>query len=229
VTRPAPTTVLRWLAVVLILRVLGGILANYRDYFPPDFDSDFLRGRGATFAGAYRVAFYAHIITAPVVLLAGLVLLGDAGRRRGLHRALGRVQVGLLLAVVLPSGAVMARHAFGGWPAGSSFVLLSAATAGCAVAGVAAARRGRYARHRRWMRRCYVLVCSAVALRLISGAAEVLGVQSREAAYTAAAWASWLVPLAGYELWERYPPPVRSSAGAGRAGGQTGVTTGGVR
>lgn len=212
-TRPAPTTVLRWLAVVLILRVLGGILANYRDYIPPDFDSDFLRGREATFAGAYRAAFYAHIVAGPVVLLNGLVLLSESVRRRwrGLHRALGRVQVGLLLAVVLPSGAVMARHAFGGWAAGSSFVALSAATAWCAVAGVAAARRGRYARHRRWMLRCYVLLCSAVALRLISGAAEVLGVESHEAAYIAASWASWLVPLAGYELIERHGRPVTSS------------------
>ena len=48
------TTVLRWLAVVLILRVLVTILANYPDYFPPNFDSLFLQGREATFTGIYR-------------------------------------------------------------------------------------------------------------------------------------------------------------------------------
>ena len=52
------TTVLRWLAVVLILRVLAAILANYPDYFPPNFDSLFLQGREATFTGLYRPAFY---------------------------------------------------------------------------------------------------------------------------------------------------------------------------
>ena len=41
---------LRWLAVVLILRVLVAILANYPDYFPPNFDSLFLQGREATFS-----------------------------------------------------------------------------------------------------------------------------------------------------------------------------------
>ena len=42
------TTALRWLVVVLILRVLATILLNYPDYFPPNFDSLFLQGREAT-------------------------------------------------------------------------------------------------------------------------------------------------------------------------------------
>jgi uncharacterized membrane protein len=203
----ALTTVLRWLAVVLILRVLAAILVNYPDYFPPNFDSLFLQGREATFTGAYRPAFYVHIFSGPVVLFNGLILLSEHVRRHhgGLHRVLGRVQVVLLLLFVLPSSVVMARHAFGGWPAGLSFLLLSAATAGCAVAGVVHARRRRYDRHRRWMLRSYVLICSAVALRLISGAAGLVGVPSPERAYVIAAWVSWLVPLAAYELVERLP------------------------
>lgn len=206
------TTALRWLAVVLILRVLATILANYPDYFPPNFDSLFLQGREATFAGAYRAAFYVHIFSAPVVLFAGLILLSEHVRRRygGTHRVLGRVHVVVLLLFVLPSAVVMSRHAFGGWPAGLSFVLLSGLTAACAVAGVVFARRGRYDRHRRWMLRCYVLLCSAVALRLISGAAGVIGVSSPESAYAVAAWCSWLVPLAVYEGAERWSARRRS-------------------
>jgi uncharacterized membrane protein len=199
------TTVLRWLAVALILRVLATILANYPDYFPPDFDSLFLQDREATFTGAYRVAFYVHIFSGPFVLFNGLILLSDSVRRRhgGLHRLLGRLQVIVLLLFVLPSGVVMSRHAFGGWPAGLSFLLLSVATAGCAIAGVVHARRRHYDQHRRWMLRSYVLICSAVALRLFSGAAELVGVPSSEGAYIVAAWASWLLPLAAYEIAER--------------------------
>ncbi|MBX9623650.1 MAG: DUF2306 domain-containing protein [Gemmataceae bacterium] len=222
------TAALRWLAVALVLRVLAAILLNYPDYFPPNFGSLFLQGREATFTGLYRVAFYAHIVSGPVVLLGGLVLLSGYVRRRygALHRRLGRVQVAVLLAVMLPSGVVMARDAFGGWPAGLSFLALSAATAGCAVAGVVEARRHRFDRHPRWMLRTYVLICSAVALRLISGAAGLVGVTSPEAAYAVAAWASWLVPLAAYEVAERLParrpgaakrphPPAPSPAGGG--------------
>jgi uncharacterized membrane protein len=200
------TTVLRWLAVVLILRVLVAILANYPDYFPPNFDALFLQGRKATFTGAYRAAFYVHIFSGPVVLFNGLIVLSESVRRHGgLHRWLGRLQVVVLLLFVLPSSVVMSRHAFGGWPAGLSFLVLSAATASCAIAGVMHARRRRYGQHRRWMLRSYVLICSAVALRLISGAAGLVGVPSPEGAYIVAAWSSWLLPLAAYEIVERLP------------------------
>jgi len=119
----------------------------------------------------------------------------------------------------------MSRHAFGGWPAGLSFLLLSVATASCAIVGVVHARRGRYDRHRPWMLRCYILICSAVALRLISGTAGLVGVPSAEAAYVVAAWSSWLLPLAAFEIVERFakrrpviaaaaPPPSPSAAPA---------------
>lgn len=198
-------TLLRWLAVVLVLRVLATILANYPHYFPPNFDSLFLQGREGTFRDEYPAAFYVHIFSAPIVLLNGLILLSDSVRRRapGLHRVLGRVQVAILLLFVLPSSIVMSRHAFGGWPAGLSFVLLSLATGVCAVFGIVSARGRRFAEHRRWMLRCYVLLCSAVFLRLISGAAGLFEVSSPEAAYIAAAWASWLIPLAVFEALQR--------------------------
>ena len=200
------TTVLRWLAVALILRVLVAILTNYPDYFPPDFDSLFLQGREETFTGSYRAAFYVHIFSGPVVLFNGLILLSEHVRRRhgGLHRALGRVQVVVLLLFVLPSGVVMSRHAFGGWLAGVAFLLLSAATASCAIVGVVLAYRRRYDRHRLWMVRSYVLICSAVALRLISGAAGLIGVPSPEGAYIVAVWSSWLFPLVAFEIAERW-------------------------
>lgn len=200
------TAILGWLAVLLILRVLVAILANYPDYFPPNFDSLFLQGREATFTGAYRPAFYTHIFSGPVVLFNGLILMSEyvCGHHSWLHRFLGRVQIVVLLVFVLPSSVVMSRHAFGGWPAGLSFLLLSVATATCAIIGVVHARRGRYDRHRRWMLRSYILICSAVALRLISGTAGLVGVPNAEAAYVAAAWGSWLLPLAAYEMVERW-------------------------
>jgi uncharacterized membrane protein len=197
-----------------VLRVLAAILANYPDYFPPNFESLFLQGREATFTGVYRPAFYVHIVFGPVVLVNGLILLSESVRRhaRSLHRWLGRIQVVVLLMFVLPSGVVMARHAFGGWPAGLSFLAISAATAACAIAGVVAARRRQYEQHRRWMLRTYVLLCSAVALRLMSGAAGLAGVPSPEDAYIIAAWGSWLIPLAGYEFVERFGAHWRAGA-----------------
>jgi hypothetical protein len=82
--------------------------------------------------------------------------------------------------------------------------LLSTATASCAIVGVVYACRRRYDAHRRWMLRSYVLICSAVSLRLISGTAGLLGAPSPEHAYIFAAWSSWLFPLAVYECVERF-------------------------
>jgi predicted membrane protein DUF2306 len=199
------STILRWLAIALILRVLAAIVANYPDYFPPNYDSLFLQGREATFTGLYRAAFYVHIFSGPFVLFNGLILMSESVRYRhgGLHRVLGRLQVIVLLVLVLPTSVVMSRHAFGGWPAGLSFLVLAAATATCAIAGVIHARRRCYERHRRWMLRSYLLICSAVLLRLISGAAGLVGVTSPERAYFIAAWCSWIIPLAVYEIAER--------------------------
>jgi uncharacterized membrane protein len=200
------TAVLRWLAVLLIGRVLVAVLANYPDYFPPNFDSLFLQGREATFRGAYPPAFYIHIFSGPVVLLGGLILMSDYVLRHhaSLHRLLGRIQVAILLLLMLPSSMVMSQRAFGGWLAGLSFLLLSAATGTCAIVGVVNACRHRYHRHRRWMLRCYLLICSAVSLRLISGMAGLLGVPSAEGAYIIAAWSSWLIPLTAYEVFQRW-------------------------
>lgn len=195
------TTLLRWLAVAVILRVQFAILTNYPDYFPPNFDSLFLQGREAAFHGLYRGAFYVHILSAPFVLLNGLFLLWY--RFGPWHRWLGRVQVAVLLTLMLPSGVVMARQAYAGWLAGLSFFTLSATTAICAIVGVYHARQRRIDRHPRWMLRTYVLICSAIALRLLSGAASLLEVQEPELAYVIAAWCSWLLPLAGYEIVDR--------------------------
>ena len=208
------TKVLAWFTALLILRVLVSILANYPDYFPPNFESLFLQGRETTFTGAYRPAFYIHIFTGPLVLLGGLVLISENVRRRygRLHRILGRFQVIVLLLLMLPSSVVMSRHAFGGWPAGLSFLSLAIFTATCAIVGVLYARRRRFDSHRRWMLRCYILICSAVALRLISGAAGLIGVPNAEDAYVIAAWCSWLLPLGTFEIVGRWTARRRAMA-----------------
>ena len=38
--------ILKLLVCVLICRVTAGVFLSYRDYMPPNFESDFLQGRG---------------------------------------------------------------------------------------------------------------------------------------------------------------------------------------
>ena len=45
--------VLTLLTGLLILKVTGAVMLGYVNYLPPNFDSDFLRGRERYFFGAY--------------------------------------------------------------------------------------------------------------------------------------------------------------------------------
>jgi uncharacterized membrane protein len=209
--------VLTLLTVVLILRVTVGVVLRYRFYVPPDFGSDFLRGREDYFFGSYQWAFYAHIASGPFALILGLIQLSDRFRRRHAHwhRQLGKIQIANVLLVVAPSGAWMALRAETGALAGSAFGVLAVATAITAWFGWRSAVRRNFAEHRRWMGRCYVLLCSAVVVRVIGGALVVAGIGD-DWTYPLAAWLSLLLPLTVFEVLTgtRWPAPGRRQAAA---------------
>lgn len=188
--------------MALVLRVTVGVVAGYRDYLPPNFEADFLLGREAYFFGAYRWAFYAHLVAGPLTLVLGTVLVSERSCRSApqWHRRLGRLQVAVVLLVLAPSGLWMARYAATGAAAGVGLSLLAVATAGSALLGWRMAVARRFEEHRRWMARMYVLLCSAVVIRVIGGAATVLGVDA-EWGYPASVWVSWVGPLAIFEAW----------------------------
>ena len=197
---------------LLIVRVTVEVVMGYVNYFPANFSSDFLHGREASFA-RYRWSFYPHIVTGPMALLAGLVLMSDRFRMRfprG-HRWLGRLHVTNVLLVVLPSGFVMAFDAAAGWPAVISFVLLSFITAACTAMGWRTAVQRRFTDHRRWMQRSYVLLCSAVVLRVLGGIGT-----SFEVPWLwydpVISWASWVLPLVVLEAGRHITATVKASA-----------------
>jgi hypothetical protein len=190
-------------AVVLYLRVLVGILVEYWWYFPADFEnSTFLAGKRFVFEGGYAVAFYAHVISGPVVSGLALFLLLSGGRPGllGVHRAAGQILAGLVLLVLVPSGLVMAREAYTGRVAAVGFGALAVATAIYMAATVYFARRGDFYWHRRFALGTFVLLASPLVLRLASGVAIVTGTES-EVFYQVNSWLSWLVPLVVCEGW----------------------------
>ena len=187
-------------ACLMILKVTWGIVAGYGSYFPPDFTAVFLRGRKAYFYGSYQWAFYPHIVAGPVVLVQGLLLTSSRLRTRfpQWHMWMGRLQVAFILMLLAPSGLWMAFYAHTVWFARAGFALLAVATGIAAAMGWRLAVARRFADHRRWMIRCYILLCSAVVTRLLGGLFVMLQ-QDGEWTYWLAAWISWVVPLALYE------------------------------
>lgn len=193
--------ILKLLVALLILKVTFGVMLGYRDYIPPNFDNDFLSGRQSYFSGAYQWAFYAHIVSGPVSLVLGLILVSESFRRRfpKWHRLLGKVQAGIVLILLAPSGLWMACYAQTGSVAGVGFALLAIATGTCVLFGWRTAVKKRFAEHRRWMLRCFLLLCSAVVVRIIGGLATVAAVGDLWI-YPLTAWASWLVLLTAFEF-----------------------------
>lgn len=133
-----PEHILTLLAGVLVLKVTISVVSNYHNYFPADFTSEFLRGRERYFLGSYQWAFYTHILSGPVSLILGLILIGERSRSRfpRWHRHLGRLQVANVLFLVTPSGLAMAYHAAAGPIAAVGLAVLAIATAICVTLGI---------------------------------------------------------------------------------------------
>lgn len=188
--------ILAALAALVVLRVTAAVVLSFRDYFPANFDSDFLRGRERYFSGPYQAAFYTHILSGPLSLIVGLILVNDRLRSWSprTHRLLGRIQGLDVLFVVCPSGLWMAWYAATGPVAVASFGLLAILTGVCTAMGWRAAIKGQYGLHKRWMNRSFALLCSAVVLRVVGGLGTVLQVQSPWYDQVAS-WACWIVPL----------------------------------
>lgn len=193
--------VLTLLAGLLVVKVTIAIMLGYSNYFPPNFDSDFLRGREDYFFGRYQWAFYPHIASGPISLILGLILISEQFRLRypKWHRYLGRIQGLCVLFVVAPSGLYMAYYSVAGPIGAVGLGMLGILTATCVALGWRAAVQRRFADHRRWMWRTFLLLCSAVVLRIVVGMATVMKVDVLWFD-SMAVWISWLLPLTAFEL-----------------------------
>lgn len=196
---------------VVSLRVFGLLLWEYRWYFPADFDqSIFLGGRRFTFVGAYRGAFYVHVIAGPIALLSGVFLMVRRFcpqlfrdlRWAVAHRVIGQLQFIVVMLALVPSGIVMSQQAYGGTVSQLGFLSLCFLTGSAMVNTVWTAHSGQINRHQRWAMRCFLLLWSPLLLRLIGGLMITTGWESMQT-YRVTAWASWLIPLFAYEIQRR--------------------------
>ncbi len=201
--------VLTILAAILIWKVILSVVIEYGNYIPPNFGSDFLRGREPYFWGAYGWAFYAHLVAGPTSLILGMILVSDRFRKALpiWHRRLGRMQAACVLLLVAPSGLWMAYYAATGTIAAAGLGSLAIATAACVALGWRSAVMGKFANHRRWMWRTFILLCSAVVLRMIGGLATVTHFDAPWV-YPLSTWVSWLAPLLIFESGQLLNPPV---------------------
>ena len=189
-----------WATFALSIKICASILAEYANYFPPNFDAEFLIGRQSYFWGHYWLAFYAHIITSPIAIFLGAWLMWTGRRRQSKrwHRRLGKMQSVLIIAIVVPTGLVMSTRAINGPAAGLGFATLSIALMVSMLAAIDQARKRNFARHKIWATRCFLMLCSPLVLRLMTATSLVTQTPS-PLTYQISAWSSWMLPLGVFE------------------------------
>lgn len=169
--------------------------------------------------GWHYPALVAHVIFGTIALITCVVQVWPWFRQRfpAAHRRIGRVYV---FAGVLPAGvlavAIGAVSPFGP-NAQVSNVLMGLLWLGFTAAGYRAARRRRFADHRRWMVRSFALTASIISNRLWTAAGIVVlsprldttfggsDVALTQTVAGLSAWAGWVIPLLVAEWWLQRP------------------------
>lgn len=199
------------LTAIVICWIGLRIVMVFDSYFPPDFQHGFLAGRQSCFRTSfYGAGFYLHIIGAPIALLSGLTQFSRGLLRWSprLHRLLGRTYAFSVLFAAAPGGLVIGLRTFAGPSAAVCFVVMSLLVSLSTVLAWRAALQRRFTSHRRWMTRSYLLMVSAILLRLIDPALRNAGVPDT-LSYQWSVWLSWVPSLVLFELLEHWGTPTQ--------------------
>ena len=154
-----------------------------------------------------------HVFSAVVALALGPFQFreGLRARRPKLHRAMGRIYLGVGVLVGGLSGLYLAAGAFGGPVARLGFATLALAWLYTGWKAYSAIRAGDVASHRRWMLRNFALTAAAVTLRIYLPASMLAGI-AFEVAYPAIAWLCWVPNLLVAALFAPKPRPSLAAA-----------------
>jgi uncharacterized membrane protein len=150
----------------------------------------------------YQIAFFSHVYTSMVILLAGLIQFPAQFRKSypAAHRWLGRCYVAGILFIAGPAGLVMSVHANGGIPAQLAFSLLSLFWIFFTFKAFYTAYSGNIQSHKKWMYRSYALTLSAISLRLWKWLFVLLFEPRPMDVYQVVAWLAWVGNLLIAEL-----------------------------
>jgi uncharacterized membrane protein len=152
----------------------------------------------------HPVGIGTHVFASALALLLGPLQFWSAlrSRRPHLHRWIGRIYLGVAVALGGMAGLYMSTHAFGGPVAKLGFASLALAWLYSGARAFAAARARDFRMHRRWMIRNFALSFAAVALRLYLPASHLLGLDFATA-YAVIAWLCWVPNLIVAERLQR--------------------------
>ena len=188
---------LKWVWVTVTLVITWLTLLNVVAYFGGGPTRLFLIEKGELrFMPLWSTAFYFHIISSSVCLIAGppLMIPGLVHRYRRLHAVLGYAYLNCVLWVSVPTGLVLSLYAKGGIASTLGFALTGVLWWWATWLGYRAIRQRKITAHICWMIRSYALALSAVVFRVVQQL-MAFGPCSDVTNYIASLWISLLVSL----------------------------------
>ena len=160
---------------------------------------DFLKTKQLIYHLKYwRVSFYIHVFTSPVVIISGLFqfnrwILKNHAR---IHRISGYVYILTVIFITGPAAFIMSLWANGGRIAQLSFVLLSILWVLFTYLAYHHVKKGSIDRHAKWMLRSYALTLSAVTLRFYAYLFDVINLDlGPKETYILLAYIAWIPNL----------------------------------
>jgi Predicted membrane protein (DUF2306). len=150
----------------------------------------------------FQWAFYVHISSSLVVIVAGLVQFFPKilKKRPSVHRFLGKIYVAGILIFAAPSGLALGFYANGGLSSKVGFVMQSIVWWALTLAAWAEIRKKKPLQHSQMMLRSYAVTLAAMSLRTESYVMyHYLGTKPIET-YLTVTWLSWVGNLLLAEL-----------------------------
>jgi hypothetical protein len=188
-----------WVVAAALLLGSGLMVLLVMPYFLTfDLAHDFLRTKqNVVYHRHYQVAFYAHIGSGCVCLLAGLLQFNRwlLRQRPRLHRRLGWAYVVAVLGLSAPGGLIMGWYGNGGLPAQVSFVLQGLLWIHSTSLALRYAIRGDFRTHSHWMLRSYALALAALTLRFYAWLIPQFVLLPGRDWYITLVWISWVPNL----------------------------------
>jgi uncharacterized membrane protein len=149
----------------------------------------------------HKVGIYTHVFASLVALSLCPFQFSNWLRstRPQLHRFIGRIYLGVGVALGGLSGLYMSTFAYGGLVSMLGFAGLAVCWLFTGLRAFLAIRQGAVLEHRKWIVRNVSLTFAAVSLRIYLPSSMVAGIPF-ELAYPAIAWLCWLPNLLVAEL-----------------------------
>lgn len=181
-------------ALALAIGAYAFVLYGSPDTIP---EQEFVTAKDGKLPDLWYDVLWIHAVSAGLALAVGWVQFVGRIRRRALfvHRALGLLYAAGV-SVGAASGFYMALYADGGWSGKLGFAALSALWLFTLYRGVRSIVTDRDpATHGRWMLRNYALTCAAIALRIYTPLAALIGFSDTNDSFVVIAWLCWLPNL----------------------------------